>query len=144
PEINAFWQRCEASGLPSTTKEGQGFRVGRIPLNPGQLSITLDGRPASARRLGDWPEQDIGSLRWARYPSVFSHIHADYAIFVRDPVTPRARPYPPASTAIESSADPRHRIPAASSNNRTPSTCASCGPGRPADRGGRGTRGRSC
>jgi phenylpropionate dioxygenase-like ring-hydroxylating dioxygenase large terminal subunit len=83
PYIRAFWERCEASGLPSMTQQGHGFRVGRVPLQPGQLSITLDGKPAAARRLGDWPEPDIGSLRWSRYPSVFSHVHADYAIFVQ-------------------------------------------------------------
>jgi len=83
PYIAAFWQRCEASGLPSTTRDGADFRVGRMPFKPGNLSITLDGRPAVSRRLGDWPEQDIGSLRFTHYPSVFSHIHADYAIVVQ-------------------------------------------------------------
>lgn len=82
-EIARFWDRCEATGLPSRTVDGHGFRLGRIPLNPGQLSITEDGQPAVARRLGDWPEADIGSLRWTLWPSVFSHIHADYAVFVR-------------------------------------------------------------
>jgi Rieske 2Fe-2S family protein len=90
PEIRAFWERCEASSLPSVTCDGDGFRVGRVPLQPGELSITLDGKPAVARRLGDWPDQDIGSLRWARYPSVFSHVHADYAIFIQImPVAPQ-------------------------------------------------------
>lgn len=89
PYISAFWRRCEASGLPSITKDGNGFRVGRVPFQPEQLSITMDGQPAVRRRLGDWPDQDIGSLRWAKYPSVFSHIHADYAIFVQImPVAP--------------------------------------------------------
>lgn len=83
PDISAFWRRCEASGLPSSTDEGPGWRVGRIPLLPGQLSITPDGQPAVARRLGDWPDQDIGSLRWTLWPSVFSHVHADYAILVQ-------------------------------------------------------------
>ncbi len=81
PYISAFWQRCENSGLPSQTKDGHGFRVGRVPLQPGQLSITDDGTPACGKRLGNWPDQDIGSLRWAMFPSVFSHVHADYAIF---------------------------------------------------------------
>ena len=82
PYIRSFWDRCEGSGLPSTTREGHGFRVGRLPLRPDQLSITLDGEPACRRRLGDWQSQDIGSLRFARFPSLFSHVHADYAIFV--------------------------------------------------------------
>jgi phenylpropionate dioxygenase-like ring-hydroxylating dioxygenase large terminal subunit len=83
PYIRAFWDRSEASGLPSVTQEGHGFRVGRLPLQPDQLSITMDGKPASTRRLGDWPDQAIGSLRFARYPSVFGHVHADYAILIQ-------------------------------------------------------------
>jgi Rieske 2Fe-2S family protein len=83
PAIAAFWARCEASGLPSVTQDGEDFRVGRMPFQPGNLSITMDGQPAVARRLGDGPDQDIGSLRFTHYPSVFGHIHADYAIVVR-------------------------------------------------------------
>lgn len=83
PYIASFWQRCEAAGLPSVTRDGADFRVGRMPFKDGNLSITIDGKPAVARRLGDWPEQDIGSLRFTHYPSMFGHIHADYAIVVQ-------------------------------------------------------------
>lgn len=83
PAIAEFWRRCEASGLPSVTRDGADFRVGRMPFKPGNLSITMDGKPAVSRRLGDWPEQDIGSLRFTHYPSMFGHIHADYAIVVQ-------------------------------------------------------------
>lgn len=83
PAINEFWSRCEASGLPSVTRDGADFRVGRMPFQPGNLSISPDGAPVVGRRLGDWPEQDIGSLRFAHYPSMFGHIHADYAVVVQ-------------------------------------------------------------
>lgn len=83
PYIASFWQRCEAAGLPSVTRDGADFRVGRMPFKDGNLSITIDGKPAVVRRLGDWPEQDIGSLRFTHYPSMFGHIHADYAIVVQ-------------------------------------------------------------
>ena len=82
PYIAAFWRRCEASGLPSATRDGHGFRVGRVPLQEGHLSITMDGKAACARTLGDWPDSDIGSVRFAMYPSMFAHIHADYMMIV--------------------------------------------------------------
>ncbi len=83
PSIAAFWNRCEASGLPSVTKDGPDFRVGRMPFQPGNLSITMDGKPAVAKTLGDWADNDIGSLRFTHYPSMFSHIHADYAVVIQ-------------------------------------------------------------
>lgn len=83
PVIADFWTRCEASGLQSVTKDGPGFRVGRLPFQAGNLSITMDGQPAVQRRLGDWPAQDIGSLRFTLYPSMFGHIHADYAVMIQ-------------------------------------------------------------
>jgi len=83
PYISDFWKRCEAAGLPSVTKDGPDFRVGRLPFQPGHLSITPDGREAVKRRLGELPSHDVGSLRFALYPSTFNHAHADYAILVR-------------------------------------------------------------
>lgn len=83
PVIAGFWTRCEAAGLPSVTRDGNGFRVGRLPFQAGNLSITMDGQPAVQKRLGDWPEQDIGSLRFTLYPSMFGHIHADYAVMIQ-------------------------------------------------------------
>lgn len=83
PSIAAFWTRCEASGLPSVTKDGADFRVGRMPFQPGNLSITMDGRPAVTKTLGDWADNDIGSLRFTHYPSMFGHIHADYAVVIQ-------------------------------------------------------------
>ncbi|WP_082767190.1 SRPBCC family protein [Bosea sp. PAMC 26642] len=83
PYIADFWTRCEATGLPSVTKDGEDFRVGRMPFKPGNLSITMDGQPAVAKRLGNWPDQDIGSLRFTHYPSMFCHIHADYAVIIQ-------------------------------------------------------------
>lgn len=83
PVISEFWKRCEAQGVPSVTRDGADFRVGRLPFKPGNLSITPDGKEASKKRLGELPSHDFGSLRWALYPSNFNHAHADYAIFVR-------------------------------------------------------------
>jgi Rieske 2Fe-2S family protein len=82
-EIDAFWERCRALGLLSGPAEGPEFRATRLPLTGGAVSITMDGRPAVTRRLGDVPDDNIGSLRWVYYPSVFNHALADYAVMVR-------------------------------------------------------------
>jgi Rieske 2Fe-2S family protein len=83
PEITAFWARCEAAGLPSRTQAAPDHRAGRIPLLPGQHSISPDGRQVVARTLGGVAEAEIGSLRFSLYPSLFAHAHADYAIVVQ-------------------------------------------------------------
>jgi Rieske 2Fe-2S family protein len=83
PEIVAFWTRCEAAGLPSRTEAGPDFRAGRIPLLPGQRTISPDGRQVVARTLGDVAVDDVGSLRFSLYPGVFAHVHADYAVLIQ-------------------------------------------------------------
>ena len=87
--INAFWKRMEADGIPSHIAEGPDYRATRLPFTNGAVSTTSDGKAAVARRLGDVPHNDIGSLRWVHYPSVFSHALGDYAVMVRMlPLTP--------------------------------------------------------
>ena len=81
--IQAFWDRLEADGIPCSVPEGPDFRATRLPFVNNALSITEDGKPAVARLLGDVPHNDIGSLRWVHYPSVFNHALGDYAVIVR-------------------------------------------------------------
>lgn len=89
-EIRAFCERREAEGLPSHVAEGADFRASRLPFTGGAVSTTMDGRPAVSRLLGDVPHNDIGSLRWVHYPSVYNHALGDYAITVRMlPLDPR-------------------------------------------------------
>lgn len=82
-EIQAYTDQREAEGLPSHVAEGPEYRAGRLPFTHGAVSITLDGKPAVSRLLGDVPHADIGSLRWVHYPSVFNHALGDYAVTVR-------------------------------------------------------------
>jgi Rieske 2Fe-2S family protein len=90
PEIAAFWQRCEAAGLPSRTEAAPDFRAGRIPLLPGQQTISPDGSYVVARKLGDVAVEEIGSLRFSLYPGLFGHVHADYAVLIQTlPTGPR-------------------------------------------------------
>ncbi len=82
-DIAAFWQRCEAEGLPSHIADGPEYRASRLPFTRGAVSTTIDGKPAVARLLGAVPHNDIGSLRWVHYPTVYNHALGDYAVTVR-------------------------------------------------------------
>src|SRR5258708_7206677 len=73
-EITAYWKRMTEAGLPCGVEIGDNFRMTRIPFAPGAVSITTDGKPAVAKLLGDMPHFDVGSLRWAHYPTMFTHI----------------------------------------------------------------------
>jgi glycine betaine catabolism A len=83
PAIKAYWERCEAAGLPSGVVASDQFRVSRLPFTRGAVSTTMDGKPAVARLLGNVPHGDIGSARWVHYPSTFNHALGDYAFTVR-------------------------------------------------------------
>lgn len=83
PAIAAYWEMCRGAGLLSGQANGDDFRISRLPFTEGAVSITMDGKPAVSRLLGNVPHGDIGSLRWVHYPSVFNHVLGDYAIAVR-------------------------------------------------------------
>ncbi len=82
-EIEGYWARCEAAGVPGGVAEGPDFRANRLPLTNGARSITMDGGVAVARPLGRPPRDAFGSLRWVHYPSTFNHALNDYAVLVR-------------------------------------------------------------
>jgi Rieske 2Fe-2S family protein len=87
--IRQFWDRMEADGLPCQIAEGPDYRATRLPFTNGGVSTTADGRPAVAKLLGHVPHNDIGSLRWVHYPTVYNHALGDYAVMVRMlPLTP--------------------------------------------------------
>lgn len=81
--VSAFWERCSSLGLISEDKEGDDFRIVRLPLRKGAVSITMDGSSAVAQLLGTMPTNDAGSVRWVHFPSTFNHAFADYAVLVR-------------------------------------------------------------
>jgi Rieske 2Fe-2S family protein len=82
-EVSAYWDACEAAGLPSHIAEGPDFRGSRLPFLRGARSITMDGAPAVARGLGLQVAEAYGSLRWVKYPTTFNHALPDYAVLVR-------------------------------------------------------------
>ena len=83
PNVVAFWEKCRAAGLPSGQEDGEDFEVSRLLFKDGALSLTLDGKPAVAKRFGTAPHWQIGTLRWEHFPSMFGHVFADYAFFFR-------------------------------------------------------------
>lgn len=85
PELAAFWDRCEAGGLPSRlvmAESGQ-FRLTRIPLSTHAVSYTMDGKPAVSRRLDQSGIENIGALLYFNYPSTWNHFLGDYALSFR-------------------------------------------------------------
>jgi phenylpropionate dioxygenase-like ring-hydroxylating dioxygenase large terminal subunit len=78
-----FVARGNAAGLPSDGRDGDDFRITRMPLIRDAESITLDGKAAVSKPLGGITEPNIGSLRWVHYPTAFNHALRDYAILIR-------------------------------------------------------------
>jgi phenylpropionate dioxygenase-like ring-hydroxylating dioxygenase large terminal subunit len=87
PEQNAlirgYWDKWEAAGFVASVAEGPHYRAARLPFTGTAQSITMDGRPAVARPLGQSPADTYGSLRWVHYPSTFNHSLNDYTVLVR-------------------------------------------------------------
>ena len=83
--VRAHWERCEALGLPSRFRmDGGGqYRVVRVPFLRDAASMTLDGKPAVARLLADFPTPVLGSMLLFHYPNSWNHLLADHAISFR-------------------------------------------------------------
>lgn len=94
PELEAFWDRCEAAGLPSRMsmdEENGQYRMTRIPLTEKAVSYTMDGKPAVARRLDQSGVENIGALLYFHYPNTWNHFLGDHALSFRIlPLGPRA------------------------------------------------------
>lgn len=74
---------CRAAGLRTGGAEGADFELSRMPLTGGAETLSMDGKPVSARRLGNAPAGAIGSMRWFHFPSMFAHVLGDYAFVFR-------------------------------------------------------------
>lgn len=89
--ISTHAKRCEAMGLPSSfrlSERGQ-HRVARVPFAHNAQSMTLDGKPAVARNLADFPSQDLGSMLLFHFPNTWNHLLADHALSFRVlPISP--------------------------------------------------------
>jgi Rieske 2Fe-2S family protein len=88
PEFKALVARKTAEwdklGLPFAHVQGNHYRVVRMPFaGEGKVSMTLDGRPASARLLGDLTDESLGSVQLLSLPNSWNHILADHAVTFR-------------------------------------------------------------
>lgn len=74
----------DALGLPHRPVDGgTEFRCIRLPFREGAVSMTLDGKPASKKLLGDLTEQDLGSVRAFRIPNNWHHFLSEMSIHFR-------------------------------------------------------------
>ncbi len=77
---------CEwdALNLPHEPVDGGNeFRCIRLPFRSGTYSMTLDGKPASKKLLGDLTEPDLGSVRAFRVPNNWHHFLSEMTIHFR-------------------------------------------------------------
>jgi glycine betaine monooxygenase A len=71
-------------GLPHAHVQGNRYRIVRMPFaGEGKVSMTLDGRPASTRLLGDLTDESLGSIQFLSLPNSWNHILADHAVTFR-------------------------------------------------------------
>ena len=74
--------------------DGQFFRVARLPLRPGCVTESLDGRQV-APLMGRVTNPDSGSLRLIGLPNMWGHANCDYGM------TTRLLPTGPTTTDVE-------------------------------------------
>jgi stachydrine N-demethylase len=89
--LQSFVDRCESIGIPATFRSAPTwqYRVMRMGLDDGAVSMTMDGRAAVAKRFPGLPADDVGDVLLYHYPSAWNHFVADYAITFRvQPISP--------------------------------------------------------
>lgn len=86
----AFDRRMTELGLPGAPVEGDWWQAARFPLNPGMVSMTMDGGRAVSKLMCPTGDGDIGSLRWAIEPHSFCHSTGDFTfMFTVIPIAPK-------------------------------------------------------
>ncbi len=74
----------EAQSVPyKLTRLGRRNRLTRTPLLDGAESMTMDGKRASQKLLGNLQSADLGSLRILHLPNSWNHFMGDHAIVFR-------------------------------------------------------------
>lgn len=72
---------CREAGLTPGDAIGNDFQLSRMPLTRGATTLSMDGKPLCKKLLGNVPHNNIGSMRWFHFPSMFGHVLGDYAFF---------------------------------------------------------------
>jgi glycine betaine catabolism A len=85
-----YARAMEAMGVSHEALEREWWQIGRLAMNPGNLTISMDGQYVVKKLLVEPPAGvSFGSLRWALDPHLFAHATADYVIvFSAMPVGP--------------------------------------------------------
>lgn len=74
----------EAQGVPFTlTRLERRNRLTRTPLLDGAVSMTMDGKPACRKLMGNLESADLGSLRILHLPNSWNHFMGDHAVVFR-------------------------------------------------------------
>ncbi|WP_136253541.1 aromatic ring-hydroxylating oxygenase subunit alpha [Onishia niordana] len=74
----------EAQGVPyKLTRLGRRNRLTRTPLLNGVESMTMDGKRASKKLMGNLESADLGSLRILHLPNSWNHFMGDHAVVFR-------------------------------------------------------------
>lgn len=91
PDVVAHWERCNAAGMPSRFVHAPDFqwRLARVPLLNNAESFTMSTKAAVAKRMGQIPFNDAGSMLMYHYPNTWNHFLGDHAITFRVlPISP--------------------------------------------------------
>ena len=88
PEYRALIERKTAEweqlGLPyAHTHDSDRYRAVRLPFTGGRMSMTMDGRPACGKLMGELTDGDLGSVRLLNLPNSWNHVQADHAVTFR-------------------------------------------------------------
>ncbi|TLF51625.1 aromatic ring-hydroxylating dioxygenase subunit alpha [Halomonas urmiana] len=74
----------EAQGVPFTlTRLERRNRLTRTPLLDGAVSMTMDGKQACQKLMGNLQSADLGSLRILHLPNSWNHFMGDHAVVFR-------------------------------------------------------------
>ncbi|MGB8714517.1 MAG: aromatic ring-hydroxylating dioxygenase subunit alpha [Onishia taeanensis] len=74
----------EAQGVPyKLTRLGRRNRLTRTPLLNGVESMTMNGKRASKKLMGNLQSADLGSLRILHLPNSWNHFMGDHAVVFR-------------------------------------------------------------
>lgn len=77
-------EKWDKLGVPHHhIEEGLRNRIVRMPLLEGAVSMTIDGKRACKKLLGNIPDEDMGAMRFLHLPNSWNHFQGDHLITFR-------------------------------------------------------------
>ncbi len=88
--LDRKYRDWEALGLPYLpTPPTNAYRAVRLPYINGAVAMTMDGKLASSRLLGQQTDPDLGSVRMLSLPNTWNHLGSDHVVSFRVlPISP--------------------------------------------------------